>query len=204
MLQDASGNTAPLKIKYKVGTKFIYAGDCLRLCEVLNREVKVLENHPLTCDRQAELRARRSIKLATDMALEGKHRIAQGLRKAADVLEQNNGALAEHADAGEISAERVRQLEQARSRRFRRPSVLSLARVLDHIQLTGLVADAEVTNRVRAAKTIDDMRYLLGYCAIRLANADEPRDQELFTRFMNELTLASANELTLASARNAD
>ena len=142
--------------------------------------------------------------LATDRVVESNHRIAQGLRKAVDVLEQNNATLAERAGAGEISSERVRQLEQARSHKFRRPDVLSLARVLDHIQLTGLAADAEVTNRIRAAKTIDDMRYRLAYCAIRLANADEPRDQELFTRFMNELTLASANELTLASARNAD
>ena len=72
---------------------------------------------------------------------------------------------------------------------------MSLTRVLGHIQLTGLATDAEVTNRIWPAKSIEDMRYLFGHCAIRLANADEPRDMELFTRFMNELTLASANEL---------
>ena len=131
------------------------------------------------------------------MALESNHRVAQGVRKAADVLEQNNGTLVEHTDTGEISVDRLRQLEQARGKP-RRPNHLSLTRVLGHIQLTGLATDAEVTNRIWAAKSIEDMRYLLGYGAIRLANADEPRDIELFTRFMNELTLASANELRKA------
>ena len=41
MLQERSGSKVPLKIRYRVGNKFIYAGDALQLTEVMIHEVKV-------------------------------------------------------------------------------------------------------------------------------------------------------------------
>ena len=45
MLQERSGSKVPIKVRYRVGNKFIYAGDALQLTEVMIHEVKVTENH---------------------------------------------------------------------------------------------------------------------------------------------------------------
>ena len=198
MLQERSGSKVPIKVRYRVGNKFIYAGDALQLTEVMIHEVKVTENPYPPADHQAQLRVKRMMREATETALESNHKVAKTLRKAADTLEQNNGLLAEQNDsAGNVSEEHLKQLAEARSK-FRRPHPLNVARILGQTQLTPNAHTNDVFKKVRANKTLEGARNLMAYCTIRLSNAEDPKDKELFPRLLDERVVFAAGEVRKA------
>ena len=70
--------------------------------------------------------------------------------------------------------------------------------MLGQTQLTPNAHTNDVFKKVRANKTLEGARNLMAYCTIRLSNAEDPKDKELFSRLLDELVVFASGEVRKA------